>query len=190
MTSSNCIGRTGLLAVTMLLLAATSWAQKPPIAEKVAKALQTGIDAVTQTPSRLKGAKLEIQAKELDILLKEQESQSALADKEQARQIGQEKAELEKQMAQLEIERKQLALEKERLELQEQRLELEKKRVDYALETANKMIAILSPNADAGTKALLARTLLSPLLQLGNGKGLELALSGPEKETSQMEDAS
>src|SRR5947209_1429658 len=43
MTSSNCIGRTGLLAVTMLLLAATSWAQKPPIAEKVAKAY--GLDS-------------------------------------------------------------------------------------------------------------------------------------------------
>jgi hypothetical protein len=41
MTTSNT--KTGLLAIAMLLLAATSWAQKPPIVEKLAKAY--GLDS-------------------------------------------------------------------------------------------------------------------------------------------------
>src|SRR5258708_15887137 len=44
MTSSNCVRKTGLLVIAMLLLATTSWAQnRPPIAEKVAKAY--GLDS-------------------------------------------------------------------------------------------------------------------------------------------------
>jgi len=38
MTNSNCVPRTGFLAIATLLLAATSWAQqRPPIVEKLAK---------------------------------------------------------------------------------------------------------------------------------------------------------
>ncbi len=44
MTSSNCVRKTGLLVIAMLLLATTSWAQKrPPIAENIAKAY--GLDS-------------------------------------------------------------------------------------------------------------------------------------------------
>src|ERR1051325_8216598 len=43
MTSSNRRDKTTLLAIAMLLVAATSWAQKPPIAEQIAKAY--GLDS-------------------------------------------------------------------------------------------------------------------------------------------------
>lgn len=43
MTSSNRRDKTILLAIAMLLVAATSWAQKPPIAEQIAKAY--GLDS-------------------------------------------------------------------------------------------------------------------------------------------------
>lgn len=46
MRSSNCIIKTGLLTIAMLALAAISWAQKPPIAEKLAKAY--GLDSFGQ----------------------------------------------------------------------------------------------------------------------------------------------
>ena len=39
---------------------------------------------------------------------------------------------------------------------------------------------ILRPDADKETKAMLARTLLPDLLQLGSAKGLELALPSPQ----------
>lgn len=167
------------LTITKLAYNSPGLIEFNPDPEKVAKALETGIDAITQTSTRLKAAKQDIAVKEMNMALKEQETQSALIDKEQVREIEAQKADLERQLTQVEIERKKLALEKERLELQEQLLELEKKRVDYALETANKMIDILSPDADKGTRAILARTLLSSLLQLGNGKGIQLELPPP-----------
>lgn len=47
MTRSSCVTKVGLLAITMLLLAATSWAQKrPPIAEELAKTY--GLDSFGQ----------------------------------------------------------------------------------------------------------------------------------------------
>ena len=46
MTSSNCVKKAGLLFITMLLIAATSWAQKAPIAEQIAKAY--GLDSFGQ----------------------------------------------------------------------------------------------------------------------------------------------
>jgi hypothetical protein len=46
MTRANCITRTGLLIIMPLLLAATSWAQKPPIAEQIAKTY--GLDSFGQ----------------------------------------------------------------------------------------------------------------------------------------------
>ena len=46
MTSSNLSRKIGLLAFALLALAATSWAQKPPIAEKIAKAY--GFDSFGQ----------------------------------------------------------------------------------------------------------------------------------------------
>src|SRR5215469_9154053 len=46
MTSLNYTRKTGLLTIAMLLLAATSWAQKPPVAEQIAKAY--GLDSFGQ----------------------------------------------------------------------------------------------------------------------------------------------
>lgn len=46
MTSSNRSTKAGLLIIALLLLAATSWAQKPPIVEQIAKAY--GLDSFGQ----------------------------------------------------------------------------------------------------------------------------------------------
>jgi hypothetical protein len=46
MKCANCVTRTGLLVIATLLLAATTWAQKPPIAEQIAKAY--GLDSFGQ----------------------------------------------------------------------------------------------------------------------------------------------
>jgi len=47
------------------------------------------------------------------------------------------------------------------------------------------MVNVLRPNANQETKELLVRTLLSDLLHLGNGRGLELVLPEiNEKDTS------
>src|SRR5439155_18002280 len=133
-------------------------------------------DAVAQTQHRLKSAELENQAKELEIKQKELETQALQLDNEQSRQIEAQRAELERQWSLIEIEKQQIDLERQRLELQKTRLELETKRIDFAIETASKMIDILQPGADPQTKAMLQQTLIPNLLQLGNGKGVELAL--------------
>jgi hypothetical protein len=150
----------------------------------IMEALRTAIDAVVQVTIRFKAAKLEIRARELDVNQKEMEWQSQLADREQNRHLEAQKAELIKQKTLLEIEREQVEIERQRLALQGERLELEKKRVEYALETANKMVDILNPGIDDITKALLARTLLPNLLQLGNSNGLELVPLVPENAQS------
>jgi hypothetical protein len=62
------------------------------------------------------------------------------------------------------------------LEVLEKRLEVQKKGIEYALEIAYKVVETLHPNADAATQAMEIQVLLPNLLQLQNGKGLELAL--------------
>jgi uncharacterized protein YjbI with pentapeptide repeats len=138
--------------------------------EAVMKALGIAIDGVVQAPLRFKEKQLEIQAKAQKIKQAEQ------------------KAAQESQMALLEKEKQEFENEKLRLELVEKRLEVQKKGIDYALEVASKMVDVLYPNADAGTKAMITRTLLPGILQLDNVKGLELVLpvlqsSGEETET-------
>ena len=54
-------------------------------------------------------------------------------------------------------------------------------RMNYAIETANKMIVMLQPNADQATRAMLVQTLLPSLLQLDSGQGLNLALPAPQQ---------
>jgi hypothetical protein len=153
----------------------------------VMEALRTAIDAVIQVPLRFRLAQLEIRAKEAEMHYKEVEGQSQLADKEQNRQLEAQNAELVKQKTLLEIEREKVEIERQRLVLQSERLELEKTRLEYALETANEMIDALHPGIDIVTKAILARTLLPNLLQLGSGHGLELSLPAPE-DTQSAED--
>ena len=127
-------------------------------ASNVAEAIKTTIDGVIQAKQRLEKAELENKAKAQEI--------------EQAKQ----KADHENKAALLEQERQELAVEKERLEILEKRLEVQKKGIEFAFEIAAKTVTMLHPNADEQTKALLIQTMLPTILQLQNGKGLELAL--------------
>jgi len=86
--------------------------------------------------------------------------------KEQTRSLGAQSAKLRKQAAQLEIEKQRLALRREDLG-----------RIDHALATADRMVNMLLPEADAKTKASLLQTLLPSILQPGQSQSLESALS-------------
>ena len=127
-------------------------------ASNVAEAIKTTIDGVIQAKQRLEKAELENKVKVQEI--------------EQAKQ----KADHENKVTLLELERQELAIEKERLEILEKRLDVQKKGIEYALEIAAKTVTMLHPEADEQTKGLLIQTLLPTILQLQNGKGLELAL--------------
>jgi uncharacterized protein YjbI with pentapeptide repeats len=131
-------------------------------ASNIAEAITTTIDGVTQIKNRLEKVELENKAKAQAI--------------EHARQ----KSDQENKSALLEQERQELAIERERLEILEKRLEVQKKGIEYALEIANKTVSMLDPNADEQKKAMLIQSLLPTLLQLHNGKGLELILPAPQ----------
>ncbi len=133
--------------------------------KNIADALVTGIDGVTQAKLRFVQAKLENQARAQEIQLAAQQAAHG------------------NDMALLEQEKRRLEIESQRLGLMEQRLELQKKEIEYALEIAGKMVTMLRPDADQVTKAMLAQTLLPGLLQLGSGKGLNLALPAPQNES-------
>ncbi len=82
-----------------------------------------------------------------------------------------------KEFIQLELEKQRLELEQKKLELQKQLLELQTRRIDYALDTADRLVNMLPPDADAGTRAALLQTLLPGLLPPGQSRTLESALS-------------
>jgi excisionase family DNA binding protein len=103
-------------------------------------------------------------------LLEEELAEEAFATRDA------QKAEQRPSMTPLDREKEQLELEKQRLSLQKERMELYTKQIDYALETANKMVNMLYPDIDAKTKALHLEALLANLLRLGNAQDLELAL--------------
>ena len=86
--------------------------------------------------------------------------------KEQTRSLGAQSAKLRKQAAQLEIEKQWLALRREDLGL-----------IDQALATADRIVNMLQPEADAKKKASLLQTLLPSILQPGQSQSLESALS-------------
>src|SRR5713226_4408607 len=86
--------------------------------------------------------------------------------KEQTRSLGAQSAKLRKQAAQLEIEKQWLALRREDLGL-----------IDQALATADRIVNMLQPEADAKMKASLLQTLLPSILQPGQSRSLESALS-------------
>src|SRR2546429_4963554 len=91
-------------------------------APSVAEALVTTIDGITQRQERLEKAKLENQAKALEIREAEQ------------------KTEQDNQMALLEQEKQRLEVEARRLEVLEKQLEVQKKSIEYALEIAGKVV--------------------------------------------------
>jgi uncharacterized protein YjbI with pentapeptide repeats len=134
-------------------------------APSVAEALVATIDGITQRQERLEKAKLENQAKAQEIKEAEQ------------------KAKQENQAALLEQEKQRLELEQRRLEVLEKQLEVQKKGIEYALEIAGKVVDTLHPGADPATRAMEIQTLLPNLVQLQNGRGLELALPTPPKST-------
>jgi excisionase family DNA binding protein len=96
------------------------------------------------------------------------------------------KTEQRQAMTPLDREKEQIELEKQRLALQKERVELYTKQIDYALETANKMVNMLYPDSDAKTKALHLEALLANLLRLGNAQGLELALPAAKNHTTRV----
>jgi tetratricopeptide (TPR) repeat protein len=124
-------------------------------APSVAEALVTTIDGVTQLPKRLEKAKLENQARALEIKAAEQ------------------KIEREDQMALIEQEKQRLELEQRRLEVIEKQLEIQKKSIENALELAGKIADTLGLHADAETRTMVVQTFLSDIIQLQNIKGLE-----------------
>jgi len=93
-------------------------------------------------------------------------------------------AEQEQQLALLEQERRRLEIEKQRLEVLEHQLEVQKKGIEYALEIADKVVDLLHPSMDPATRAMEIQALLPNLVQLQNGKGLELAL--PASQSKQL----
>jgi excisionase family DNA binding protein len=113
---------------------------------------------------------------DVPILLRDEESGSLL--KEQTRLFSAQSAKLRKQAAQLEIEQKLLDIEKQRLALRKEDLS----RIDQALATADRLVNMLQPEADAKTKASLLQTLLPSILQPEQSRSLESALSLVKKD--------
>jgi transcriptional regulator with XRE-family HTH domain len=166
--------------------------------KNIADALVVAIDGTVQAGQRLVAVKIANQEKGAQIQQAAKRAEQEYQAKQQELAIAAQKAAQESQMAQTEQERLRFELEKQRLtfqiEQERQKLELERQqvaiqreqlelvnmRMNYAIETANKMIGMLQPNADPTTRAMLVQTLLPSLLQLDSGKGLNLALPAPQ----------
>ena len=116
-----------------------------------------------------------------DVLpLRKKENEQAYAEvRPQSHETDLSKDERDGRIALLEQERQVLEIERQRLELLEKRLEIQKRQIEYALEVAKKIIDILQPNADEGTRTMLVKALLPDFLHLLTGKGLELTLPAP-----------
>jgi excisionase family DNA binding protein len=82
-----------------------------------------------------------------------------------------------KELVQLELEKQRLELEQKKLELQKQQLDLHTRRIDHALDTADRLVHMLPPEVDAGTKATLLQILLPGLLPPGENFNLDSALA-------------
>lgn len=82
---------------------------------------------------------------------------------------------IENQKLEVELKEKQLTLEKTRLDLKERQLELEKERLASTLELANRLVETLKPEASEAEKTSYISALLSDLLKLAGGPGLEIS---------------
>ena len=67
----------------------------------------------------------------------------------------------------LELEKQRLELEQKKLELQKQQFDLHTRRIDHALDTADRLVHMLPPEADAGTKESLLQSILPGLIPPG-----------------------
>jgi excisionase family DNA binding protein len=81
-----------------------------------------------------------------------------------------------KELVQLELEKQRLELAQKKLELQKQQLDLYTRRIDHALDTADRLVHMLPPEADPGTKATILQTLLPGLLPPGEQLSYDSAL--------------
>jgi hypothetical protein len=133
-------------------------------APSVAEALVITIDGITQVRKRLEKMEIENQAKVLEVKQAEQ------------------RVDHEQQIAELEREQQRLEVEQRRLEVLEKRLEVQKKGIEYALEIATRVVDTLHPNAELATRSMEIQALLPNLIQLQNGKGLELRLPDQRKD--------
>jgi len=94
---------------------------------------------------------------------------------------------LQQELLQVEAQKvdieKRLELEKLELELARQRLDFEKERVNYALETANKMVDTLYPGIGQQQKEAIVNALIPNLLQLTEANEVELT---PQEEQNEI----
>ena len=102
--------------------------------------------------------------------LKEQQQLHPTEMKGQGGRLG-------KEYIQIELEKQRLELEQKKLELQKQLLDLHTRRIDHALDTADRLVNMLPPEADAETKATLLQTLLPGLLPPGQNHSIDSALA-------------
>ncbi|HEX2910413.1 MAG TPA: pentapeptide repeat-containing protein [Chloroflexia bacterium] len=167
-----------------------------PGIKEIIGALETAITSITQTPFALKEASLNEQANRLEKELKRLGMQLVYTEnsapftpdsfypnnselpKEYSTNGTEEwKGDLEKQKRlfelererfklQNDLERQKLELEKERLALQMERLAVEKNSLNYALQTAERMVDRLHPGVNSSIKGILSQALLPQLLQL------------------------
>lgn len=89
---------------------------------------------------------------------------SALRDRDTNQMTGAHRLQHSKEALQLEIEQQRLELAREKLALQAQFLALRRTQIDHALETANKAVNLLPPEADPQIKSMLVQSLLPRLL--------------------------
>lgn len=135
-------------------------------ATDVAQAVQTSVDAVMQRGERLRQVELQNDV-----------AQQAIDDAV-ARRIH------EGKMRDLEYEERQIVIEKRHIEVERESVALIKERMYAALEVADKMAAMLYPDAtDAASKADRMRELLPNLWQIQQGQATTLTLPRPKSDT-------
>jgi len=172
-----------------------------------AEAIKEGYDALAQRKQRQRKIELDNEAQAIqnrkaeanayqDFLAREQERNIALQKAIQENAMGlleQEKKqfEIEKQQAFLKIEYEKwiIDLARQRVAWQKENLELEYMGKNYAIEAANKIIDRLSPGIDQAARTLVIPTLLSNLLQIQNGKGVEFILPAPDLKEEREEES-
>lgn len=142
-------------------------------ATTLALALKIGIDAVAGWRERQRRVTIQNDALDQKIEQAKREADVLLDDKKQDKQIKAGEAYIKQQNDLIELERN-------RLKLQQEQLEFAVKRIERALETAQKMVDVLNPQADTNTKAIVSRTLINNMLELYEGKHVEL-LTAPEQ---------
>ena len=148
--------------------------------ETGARAVQILSDMKKLEVERKEEARLKNKSLEEEIEHKRLELQTLLADKAVDRQIKVEEANLKSQEAYIKIQNELTALEERRLKLRREAAEFELDFINRALDTAQKLVDVFYPSADADQKAIGARILLNNLLQVNGIEQLDFILSLPK----------